>query len=163
MSCVVVGPQPLHLSARLPRWVAPVACASVCVGGLAVLVPPAFAAVSPADTRTGRPSVHLAGSVGTESLPEHPSTSVLTVTNDGTIALSWRVRGTLAGSGASHAAVEMLAAVSGTCSMTGAVISGWSPSALAPGETTAICVRVSSERAATGSVIPTVTVDARSA
>lgn len=163
MSCVVPGPQPLRLGAQVWRWVAPVVCATVCLAGVAALVPPALAAASETGTSTGRPSIHLSGSVPTDALPDHPSTSVLTVSNTGTVALFWRVRGTLAGTAAAHAAVEVLAAVSGSCPMTGASISGWSPSALAPGESTAICVRVSTDPAAAGHVLPSVTVDARAA
>lgn len=147
------------------RWILPALSATVCALSVAALVPPALAATADggASPSTARPSVRLDGALATDGLPSAAALSALTVVNDGAVPVRWTVHGTLAGAAAAAAQIDVLAPVDGGCSSTGAPMHGWSPTALAPGATAVVCVRISTPVAAPGSAVPTVTVDAQAA
>jgi hypothetical protein len=148
--------------APVRRWLGGVMTSVVCLVGVTSLVPPALAAVPTLGTASeARPSVHLEGRLTTEGLPAGSTTSVLTVVNDGRVAIAWTVHGVLHGDGASAADIAVLAPVDGECGAPGRRLEGWSPLPLAPGATTTVCVRLGMTGASAGSVTPTVTVDAR--
>ena len=145
------------------RLVLPVLTLAGCIAGIGALLPPAVAASTAVPGASERPSVALDGTLDTAGLPGSPTVSLLTVRNTGAVPVQWTVRGRVDGTGSAGSRIEVLAAVDGSCAAAGAALVGWSPSALAPGSTDVVCVRISVTGSRAGVVTPTVTVDARPA
>jgi len=148
----------------LPPWVASVVALGTCLVAGAALVPPAVASMSTA--RADEPvSVHLSGTVSTAGLPATPALSSLVIRNAGTGAISWSARPTATGPGAAGVRIETWPASGSVCTVPGAgsAKDAWSSSALAPGGSLILCVRVSATGTAVGAATPTVTVVARPA
>jgi hypothetical protein len=137
---------------------------STCVAAFAALVPPALAA-TPTVASSSPVSVQLVGRLSTAGLPATPAVSLLQVHNDGTTAISWSARSSVAGADAKGVRIETWVPTGLLCAVpTQPLLStDWSQIPIPAGGSTGLCVRVTANGTESGLASPTVTVAARPA
>lgn len=152
--------RPRHLAAVL----GPVLALSVCSAGVAAVALPAMRAVDP-PASGGPVQVRLVGDISTAGLPAAAAVSTLTVRNTGTAPLVWSARPAVTGARATGVVVEAWVPTGSGCDRPTRLLDAqhWSDSALPPGATTPVCVRVRTTTGAAGVVAPRLTVTARAA
>jgi hypothetical protein len=149
---------------RASSWLWVVGVISACVAAFAALVPPALAA-GPLVAPSSPVSVRIVGRLSTAGLPATPAVSLLQVRNDGTTAISWSARSSLAGVDAHAVRIETWVPIGLLCTALTQPLTStdWSRVPLPAGGSTGLCVRVSATGAVSGLASPSVTVAARPA
>lgn len=136
---------------------------TVSVGGFAFLVPPAFSASVALTRSTGPVAVALSGTLSTAGLAEHPTVSLLTVSNIGAQPLVWTLRPRAAGD-ASTLTLDYWPATSRSCGAGTGVVGSPPIAPVEAGAAIDVCVRMSLQSHDAGRTItPEVTVVAHPA
>jgi hypothetical protein len=135
---------------------------AVCVVGTAAVAVPALASTT-TPTVPGHVSVRVLGDISTAGLPAAAAVSTLTVRNDGSAPLQWSARPSVEGTGATGVVVEAWLPTTMGCSSPTSLLDAtvWTDAALQPGDTTAVCVRVSTTGTVAGIATPHLTIAAR--